>query len=72
MHVGTGGLQAHSCGPLMPVMIRGVGNTLQAFHGETGKEGVRHPYNDAESGPGSFHDAHDKAEAEARQWLAGS
>lgn len=43
-HVGTTGLQAHSCGPLYPWMIRSIGNDLQAFNGVTGQTGPRRPH----------------------------
>lgn len=67
-HLGTGGIQAHSAGPLFPMMIRGVGDTLQAFDGNTGREGVRYPYDMKVEG--SFSEAYRFAEEDCKQWLA--
>ena len=66
-HCGNGGIQAHSAGPLFPMSVRGLGDTCQAFNGETNRAGQQFPYTPGDSA--SFSAAYEQAEAEARQWL---
>ena len=61
---GESGVQLHSCGPLYPWTIRGVGDTCQAFHGIDGRTGTRFPYNPAIEG------SHGIAYAKAEQEIA--
>jgi hypothetical protein len=66
-HIGNGGIQGHSAGELFPYSVRGVGDTLQAFDGTTGRVGPRYPYDIADDE--SFREAHRNAEEDCRQWL---
>lgn len=65
--VGSSGVQAHSAGPLFPMMIRGVGNTVQAFGGED-QQGPRYPFSWGDSESHSI--AYAQAEKDARTMLA--
>ena len=66
-HLGTGGVQAHSAGPHFPMIIRCVGNSLQAIDGSTMKEGPKYPFNPGDSQ--SFYAAYAQAEADAKTML---
>lgn len=66
-HIGIGGIQRHSAGDTFPYSVRGVGDTLQAFGGTTGRVGVRYPYDPGDDD--SFREAHRNAEEDCRKWL---
>ncbi len=64
-HLGTSGIQKHSCGPIFPFHVVQRGNALWAMHAD-GTSLRKHFFG---KGQQTSHEAHRAADEDARRWL---